>query len=75
MVVRTAHEDTRFSNARLFDKLEIFFVRADPGGNFGKFESRVLTGTERVLILFRINKKLRLTDKTFLSAETGHEFI
>ena len=73
MIIRTAHEDTRFGDARVLDQFKILFVRADPCRDFGECEPQILTLFERAAVLFAIQEKFALADNAFRPAEARHQ--
>ena len=75
VIIRTTHKNPRLGDIRLLDELKVLFVGADPRRDLGKFEPRVLACLQRLLVLFGVDKELRLADKPLGSAQTGHELI
>ena len=70
VIIRTADENARFGNARLFDEFEVLFVRADPRRDLGEFQAEILAFFQRAAILFAVQEKLALTDDALRPAQT-----
>ena len=74
VIVGTAHEDTRFGDARVFDQFKVLFVRAYPRGDLGKFQPEVLALFEGAAVFFAVQEKFALPHDPLRPAEAGHEF-
>ena len=73
MIVGAAHQNARFGDACLLDELEVLFVRANPGGDFGEFQPQILAGFERGAVFFAVEEKFALPHDALRPAEAGHE--
>ena len=62
MIIRTAHEDARLPHPSVLHQLKILGIGPNPGGDFRKLQTKILTGTHGTLILVGIQEKLALPD-------------
>ena len=74
MIIGTGGQNARLLESHAFDKFKIFFHRADPRGDFGKFKSEFLTGFHGFAVLLAVKEKFALADETVLATDPVHEF-
>ena len=74
MIIGTGGQNAGLLESHAFDKFKIFFHRADPRGDFGKFKSEFLTGFHGFAVLLAVEEKFALADEAVLAADPVHEF-
>ena len=73
VIIAAGNKDARFLHTGLFHQLKILLIGANPCGDFGKLQAKILAAAKRFLVLIGIKEKLALPNKPFGAAKAAHQ--
>ena len=75
VIIGAGNQDAGFLDSQIPHQLEVVFSGADPGCDFRKLQSQILTAAHRFAVAVVVNEKLGLPDNPLGPAQPGQQLV